>query len=76
MNHALKVELDQEEGALLRVLGVAERRGWSTTGLQAELTDDNRGFALELSVLGHRSIDLLVRQLERLHVVRTVEVAS
>ena len=35
MNHALELRLELVDGALVRVLGVAERRGWSTTRLQA-----------------------------------------
>ena len=35
MNHALNVELDLIDGALVRVLGVTERRGWSATGVLA-----------------------------------------
>ena len=76
MNHALKLKLDPVDGALVRVLGVAERRGWSTTGLQAESGQRSEVLDLELTVLGDRSIDLLVRQLARLHVVQNVEVAS
>ena len=58
MNHALDVELDLIDGALVRVLGVAERRGWSATGVLAEPCVDSRSMNVKLNVLGHRSVDL------------------
>ena len=76
MNHALNVELDLTDGALVRVLGVTERRGWSATGVLAQPCLNTRAMKLRLNVLGHRSVELLVRQLGKLHVVRKVEVAS
>ena len=75
MNHSLNVELDNADGALLRVLGVTERRGWSATALQATASSESGLMTLNLNVLGNRSVDLLVRQLAKLHVVRSVEVA-
>lgn len=76
MNHALNVELDLIDGALVRVLGVTERRGWSATGVLAQPCVDARSMNLRLNVLGDRSVELLVRQLNKLHVVRKVELAS
>jgi len=76
MNHSLKLQLNQVDGALVRVIGVTERRGWCTTGLQATAAANDNALDLELNVLGDRSIDLLVRQLEKLHVVQRVELAS
>ena len=76
MSHALKLQLAPVDGALLRVIGVTERRGWSATALQAELDTQEEGLDLKLTVLGSRSIELLVRQLAKLHDVRRVEVAS
>ena len=75
MNHSLNVELDLADGALLRVLGVTERRGWSATALQATPSSESGLMTLNLNVLGNRSVDLLVRQLAKLDVVRSVEVA-
>jgi acetolactate synthase II small subunit len=76
MNHSLKLQLHQVDGALVRVIGVTERRGWCTTGRLASTAPDEGALDLQLSVLGDRSIDLLVRQLARLHVVQSVELAS
>ena len=75
MNHALNVELDLIDGALVRVLGVTERRGWSATGVLAEPCLDSQSMNLRLNVLGDRSVERLVRQLDKLHVVRKVELA-
>lgn len=76
MNHALNLKLAHVEGALLRVLGVTERRGWSTTSLRAEATAEQETLALSLTVLGDRPVELLVRQLAKLHDVHAVEVAA
>ena len=76
MNHALNVELDLIDGAIVRVLGVTERRGWSATGVLAQPCMETQAMNLTLNVLGSRSVELLVRQLDKLHVVRKVEVAS
>jgi len=76
MNHALHLKLAHVEGALVRVLGVTERRGWSTTGLTAEPEPSHGTLDLNLNVLGDRPVDLLVRQLAKLHDVHEVKVAS
>ena len=75
MNHSLKLKLKRVDGALIRVLGVTERRGWSTQAVLAQAMNDD-GLALDLDVHGLRPVDLLVRQLARLPDVYAVEVAS
>ena len=74
MNHALNLEVERVDGALLRVIGMTERRGWSTVSMHAESDDAAATLRLRLTVLGSRSIELLVRQLRKLYVVREVEV--
>ena len=76
MNHALKLELSSVDGALLRVIGVTERRGWSATALQAEPGQVNDTLNLRMRVMGDRPVELLVRQLSKLKDVRSVGVAA
>ncbi len=76
MNHALQLELDSVDGALLRVIGVTERRGWSATALQAEQSHRADTLNLQMQVMGDRPVELLIRQLSKLQDVRSVGVAA
>lgn len=73
MNHQLRIELNTAEGAVLRALGLIERRGFllQTCNLHAEL-DGKR--VLEILVESARPPELLKRQLERLHDVQSVTI--
>jgi len=73
MNHSLNITLSGAEGAVIRALGLIERRGFSLDSCSVGEVRDNRR-ALEVSVTSTRPGDLLKRQLERLHDVYTVEV--
>lgn len=68
--YRLNLELVDLEGALLRLLGTAERRGWRTVGLHAQNRRDRLEVAL--TVRGRGSADLLSRQLAHLQEVLTV----
>ena len=68
--HRLTVELADLEGALLRLLGTAERRGWRAVNLSAVRGRDRMNVDLTLS--GEGSVDLLQRQMGRLHEVFNV----
>ncbi|KFN44588.1 ACT domain-containing protein [Arenimonas oryziterrae] len=71
MSRAFAIELEQAEGALLRLLGTIERRGFALAGLQADPTGSG-GLSVRLSVDGERDPNVLCRQLERLVDVREV----
>jgi acetolactate synthase regulatory subunit len=73
MNHSLNITLSSAEGAVIRTLGLIERRGFGLDSCSVGEILDNRR-AMEVSVTSTRSADLLKRQLERLHDVYTVEV--
>ena len=66
----LSADLLTPVGALLRLLGAAERRGWRTVGLHAQNRRDRLEVAL--TVRGRGSADLLSRQLAHLQEVLTV----
>ncbi|MEE4175681.1 MAG: ACT domain-containing protein [Xanthomonadales bacterium] len=75
MKHTLQVQICAREGAVLRTLGLVERRGFRIESLNvAEAQGD--GQAMRLTVRSDRSIALLKRQLERLHDVIWVEMES
>ncbi|NOR20198.1 MAG: hypothetical protein GQ538_08950 [Xanthomonadales bacterium] len=72
MNYSLRIQLSSVEGAVIRALGLMERRGYSLNKcLVGE--SDGTGRNMEVSVTSSRSGDLLKRQLERLHDVYHVE---
>jgi acetolactate synthase II small subunit len=71
MSRTFEIELDHSEGALMRVLGTVERRGFGLVALNADKPDAD-SYALRLRIDGARDPDVLCRQLERLVEVRTV----
>ena len=72
MNHTLTIALSGSEGAVIRALGLIERRGFSLDKCSVGEIDNNRR-AMEVSVSSTRPGDLLKRQLERLHDVFDVQ---
>lgn len=72
MNHTLTIQLSGSEGAVIRALGLIERRGFSLDRCKVgEIKNSSR--SMEVSVSSPRPGDLLKRQLERLHDVLNVE---
>ena len=72
MEYTLHVQLSNAEGAVIRALGLVERRGFTIKRCTVG-EPDNAGRELNLTVTSERSGDLLKRQLERLHDVFFVE---
>lgn len=71
MPQRLNLRLRPAEGAILRVLGSIERRGFSL-----ELIESRRSqscILLSVDISGERSVEVLIRQLERLYDVLAVE---
>lgn len=65
--HRLHVSLIRNEGALLRLLGTTERRGFPVESLHVQPHPTDAGlWSVELTVQSLRDITLLQRQLERL----------
>jgi len=73
MNHTLTIQLSAAEGAVIRALGLIERRGFSLNKCTVGEIENNRR-AMEVCVSSARPGDLLKRQLERLHDVVQVEI--
>ena len=72
MNHTLTIQLSGSEGAVIRTLGLIERRGFCLEKCSVGEIENKRR-AMEVSVSSTRPGDLLKRQLERLHDVFHVE---
>lgn len=72
MNHTLHIQLSSVEGAVIRTLGLIERRGFSLNTCAVSESDGN-GRNMKVNVSSTRPGDLLKRQLERLHDVYHVE---
>ncbi|HLR87073.1 MAG TPA: ACT domain-containing protein [Wenzhouxiangella sp.] len=75
MKHQLHVQLENSEGALLRVLGTVERRGFAITGCRSNANDSGHS-DLYLTVSGARHPDILCRQLERLLDVKSASMIA
>ena len=71
MKHFLKIEMSATEGALVRALGMVERRGFSLQSCRM-YEDSDKQRILEISVESERPVAVLKRQLERLHDVHQV----
>ncbi len=67
------IELDHSEGALMRLLGTIERRGFSLLNLSANKPDEE-SYVIQVRLGGERDPQVLCRQLERLVEVRAVRV--
>ena len=74
MQFQLDLTLRQSEGALARVLGTTQRRGFAPTALRAEAHPDNGQWALRMTVESERSALALKPQLDKLHDCVCVEV--
>ncbi len=72
MRHLLHIQLRTAEGAVIRALGLIERRGFRIETVHAGEAQGD-GQAMTVTVSGERPADLLQRQLERLHDVLWVD---
>lgn len=73
--YRLDLTLRQAEGALARVLGTTERRGYRPVALDGDTGTDGRGWRLCMTVEGERGADGLRTQLAKLHDCLQVEVS-
>ena len=72
MNHTLTIQLSGSEGAVIRTLGLIERRGFGLDKCSVGEVDSS-GRTMKVQVSSSRPGELLKRQLERLHDVFHVE---
>jgi acetolactate synthase II small subunit len=76
MRFRLDLTLRPAEGALLRVLGTAERRGFTPLAIEGQRAEDGSTWNLALTVEGQRAAEGLCRQMEKLYDCLKVEVAE
>ena len=75
MRYQLDLTLRQAEGALSRVLGAAERRGFRPLAVDGEAQSDGDRWHLRLTVEGDRPDTTLQTQLAKLYDCLAVEVS-
>lgn len=74
MRYQLDLTLRQAEGALARVLGTAERRGFRPLSVDGETQADGDRWHLRMTVEGERSDEALQNQLAKLYDCLAVQV--
>lgn len=73
MNHTLRMSIHKVEGAMIRLLGLIERRGFSVTAMNAHSDESTQQVEITLQLRScGRSVDILTRQIEKLYDVRSV----
>jgi acetolactate synthase II small subunit len=74
MNGRIEIGFAMNEGAVMRLLGLVERRGFEVCGISmAEATDGEAAIALDVRARdASRRLDIVAGQLQRLHDVRNV----
>lgn len=75
MRYQLELTLRHAEGALARVLGTTERRGFRPVSVDGEAQPDGDRWHLRMTVEGERAGDGLQQQLAKLHDCLSVQVA-
>lgn len=71
MNRTIEVGLTQAEGAIVRTLGLIERRGFVVNGVESRQDPHGGPIVLRIEVGSRgRPFDVLVRQIMRLFDVR------
>lgn len=76
MRHHLDLTLRRADGALTRIIGAAERRGFRPVGVDGETHSDGDRWYLRLAVVGERPIESLCAQLRKLYDCLSCEVAA
>ncbi len=74
MSRRLEITMAANEGALIRVLGTVERRGYSLSTLHVEKTDDHMQVSMQIE--SDRDANVLCRQLDRLFDVQSVNLEA
>ena len=75
MRYQLDLILRRAEGALARVLGTAERRGFTPVSVDGDAHADGDRWYLRLAVESDRPAEALQAQLEKLYDCLAVEVS-
>ena len=77
MNGRVEIDFAMAEGAVLRMLGLVERRGFDICGISMAETNGHGSLALAVRPRdASRSLDVLAGHLRRLHDVRQVSCST
>lgn len=77
MSERLIISFTPAEGAVLRVLGLIERRGYSLRGLAMEEQPNGASMVIDLEPRdSSRRVDVIARQLDRLIEVNSVSIVN
>lgn len=74
MRYQFELTLRRAEGALVRVLGTTERRGFRPLSFEGNASDDSDRWDLRMTVEGDRTAVALQGQLAKLYDCLSVEV--
>lgn len=72
MTQKLKIKLGWAEGALVRLLGHTERRGFPLVGVSA-LPEGTENLMVDMTIESNRPVEQLIHQLNKLYDVKHVE---
>ena len=77
MSGRVVIDFASAEGALVRMIGLVERRGFRVRGISMAEEAERASLTLDVQPLdARRSLDVLALQLGRLHEVRQVSVSG
>jgi len=77
MQYRLELVLKPAEGALLRVLGMVERRGFSPLAVNATRKVDAAGrWQVQMEISGNRPPETLRHQLQKIYDCESVQVVA
>lgn len=76
MRYQLDLTLRRAEGAIVRVLGTTERRGFQPIAVNGNTQGDGDQWQLHLTVEGEREVEGLALQLSKLYDCLAVEVQA
>ncbi len=72
MEPRISIDFENDEGAVRRILGVIEQRGFEIHSIALPGAEGLASMTIGLKPRGSRSLDILGRQIARLHCVRRV----
>ena len=77
MISTIELSLERAEGAIIRAIGLIERRGFAVTSINTTAQDNADTLALRVEVASRgRPFDVLVRQIEKLFDVRSARLVE
>ena len=79
MSDRITIKFAKSEGALIRLIGLVERKGWEVQALTLGQSVQDGAAEMQLSLAPRdetRTVDVLCRHIEKMHDVTDVEITS